>query len=129
MDAQVRFPIKRPTEEVDPQKLIAAKDATVTQTAAGESKGLGGWVSDNVWTPVKGNVVNPMINGTGLGQIYNTFADKDHQVKELKVAEVHGVVQWGVQTLSEVAGALVPYALAGKMVNGGGRLLGEKIAA
>lgn len=86
-------------------------------------------MNENVWAPVKGNVLNPMLNGSGVVQVYNTFASKDHQVAAAKVSEAHNVFQWGVQTLSETAGAIVPYVIAGKLMQGSGRMLGEKLGA
>lgn len=87
------------------------------------------WLGENIWKPVQENVLNPMANGTGAVRIYNTFAPADKQAKEAKVAEVHNIAQWGVQTLSETAGAIVPYVIAGKLLHGGGRLVGESIGA
>lgn len=101
-----------------------AGDGT-TQSATSQPN----WLGENIWTPVQENVLNPMANGTGAVRIYNTFAPADRQAKEAKVAEVHNVAQWGVQTLSETAGAIVPYVIAGKLLHGSGRLFGESIGA
>lgn len=66
------------------------------------------WLSENVWAP--------MVNGSGVIQQYNNFTTND--VALLKQAEAPlGSANWAVQTLSGVAGAIVPYVIAGKLTN------------
>jgi isoamylase len=105
------------------------KDSDVGDGTTHSASSQPSWIGENIWTPVQENVLNPMANGTGAVRIYNTFAPADRQAKEAKVAEVHNVAQWGVQTLSETAGAIVPYVIAGKLLHGSGRLFGETIGA
>jgi isoamylase len=115
-------------------KFQTPENSAVTTSASADATNMAlpkadinSWASENVWAPIKGNVLNPMANGSGVVQIYNTFAPADKQVALAKVSEVTNVAQWGVQTLSEVAGAIVPYAIAGKIVGSSTRFMGESL--
>ncbi|CAN5602041.1 hypothetical protein BH11CYA1_BH11CYA1_28820 [soil metagenome] len=119
---QLRHPESNSTSTGD---SAVADSAAKVAGASGDST----WLGENIWKPVQENVLNPMANGTGAVRIYNTFSPADKQLKEAKVAEVSNVAQWGVQTLAETAGAIVPYVIAGKLMHGGGRMLGESIGA
>ena len=105
------------------------ESSTIDDETAQSASSQPSWLGENIWKPVQENVLNPMANGTGAVRIYNTFAPADRQAEEAKVAEVHNVAQWGVQTLCETAGAIVPYVIAGKLLHGSGRLMGESIGA
>ena len=60
-----------------------------------------------------GNVVDPFVNGTGLLQVYDTLAGKPAEA--LPVADARaGSGAWVAQTVAGAAGAIIPYALAGK---------------
>jgi isoamylase len=83
------------------------------------------WAAEHVWSPVQRNVLNPMINGTGVVQIYNNFAPEE--VAPLPVAESHNVVQSGVQIISEATGAIGVYVLAGKLVGCGSTRMAQTL--
>ncbi|HEY9734006.1 MAG TPA: isoamylase [Drouetiella sp.] len=74
------------------------------------------------------NVLDPFIHGTGVVQVYNTFADKKDQIS---LPETHQAktfsVDWAVQSLSGAAGAIVPYVIAGKVMGAGMRSLGGEL--
>ena len=82
-------------------------DGTQIGTAAGKPAANGGesWLT--------GNIVDPFVNGTGLLQVYDTLAGKPAEA--LPVAEAKtGTGAWVAQTVAGAAGAIIPYALAGK---------------
>jgi isoamylase len=74
------------------------------------------------------NVLDPFIHGTGVVQVYNTFADKKDQIT---LPETHQAktfsVDWAVQSLSGAAGAIIPYVIAGKVMGSGMRALGGEL--
>ncbi|MBS2001950.1 MAG: glycogen-debranching protein [Cyanobacteria bacterium SZAS LIN-5] len=74
------------------------------------------------------NVLDPFIHGTGVVQVYNTFADKKDQIA---LPETHQAkmfsVDWAVQSLSGAAGAIIPYVVAGKVMGSGMRALGGEL--
>lgn len=71
-----------------------------------QSETTADWVKDNVW--------NPMVNGSGVLQVYNTFASKPVALPEVPQAETFSK-DWMVHTLSEVSGAILPYLAMGKL--------------
>lgn len=74
------------------------------------------------------NVVDPFIHGTGVAQVYNTFAPEKGQIhlREYQQAKLF-TGDWAVQSLSGAAGAIIPYVLAGKAVGAGMRAAGVKL--
>lgn len=69
--------------------------------------------SDESGNWAKENVLNPFINGTGVIQLYNNFVSEKKE--PLKVAQAKMLSRdWAVQAVSSAAGAILPYALAGK---------------
>jgi isoamylase len=79
-----------------------------------------GWFADNV--------LDPFIHGTGVVQVYNTFAaDKN----KIALPETHEAktftADWAVQGLAGAAGAIIPYVVAGKVMGSGMRALGGEL--
>lgn len=64
------------------------------------------------------NVLNAMLNGSGVVQVYNNFVEKPVALPEVPQAETF-TRDWAVHTLAEVGGAILPYLAAGKMVGCG----------
>lgn len=85
-----------------------------------DHEGLGDWLANNV--------LHPLINGSGVIQIYDTFADKPVQLLHTDQAKT-GSTGWAVQTLSQAAGAIVPFVIAGKLTGLGMGSLGERMGA
>jgi glycogen operon protein len=74
------------------------------------------------------NVLDPFIHGTGVVQVYNTFAsDKD----KIALPQTHEAktftADWAVQSLAGVAGAIIPYVVAGKVMGSGMKALGGEL--
>lgn len=86
-------------------------------TAASDS-----WLQENVW--------KPMVAGSGVLQVYNTFAGENNKAD---IPQVHhakvGTVDWMTQNLSSAAGAIIPYVAAGKAMGAGMRGVGAKLGA
>lgn len=82
----------------------------------------GSWLQENVW--------KPMVAGSGVLQVYNTFAGENSKAD---IPQVHhakvGTVDWMTQNLSSAAGAIIPYVLAGKAMGAGMRGVGAKLGA
>lgn len=70
-------------------------------------------VQDESGNWVKENVVNPFINGTGVIQLYNNFVSEKKEPLKVEQARMLSA-NWAVQSISSAAGAILPYALAGK---------------
>ncbi|CAN5696909.1 hypothetical protein BH10CYA1_BH10CYA1_04910 [soil metagenome] len=98
--------------------IAAAKNPA--EAAASTEHESGSWLANNV--------LDPFIHGTGVVQVYNTFADKKNQVA---LPETHQAktfsVDWAVQSLSGAAGAIIPYVMAGKAMGSGMRALGGEL--
>lgn len=82
----------------------------------------GTWLQENVW--------KPMVAGSGVLQVYNTFASENNKAE---IPQVHhaqvGTVDWMTQNVSSAAGAILPYVLAGKAMGAGMRGVGAKLGA
>lgn len=94
--------------------------AKPAEAPAQQSSESGNWFNNNV--------LDPFIHGSGVVQVYNTFAsDKD----KIKLPPSHEAklftVDWAVQSLSGAAGAIVPYVLAGKFMGAGMRAVGGEL--
>ncbi|MBI2809586.1 MAG: hypothetical protein HYX67_01965 [Candidatus Melainabacteria bacterium] len=98
--------------------IAAAKNPA--EAAASTQHESGSWFANNV--------LDPFIHGTGVVQVYNTFADKKDQIA---LPETHQAktfsADWAVQSLSGAAGAIIPYVLAGKVMGSGMRALGGEL--
>ncbi|MBX9686352.1 MAG: DUF2252 domain-containing protein [Candidatus Obscuribacterales bacterium] len=70
------------------------------------------WLSENVW--------HPFANGSGLIQIYDSFAKKPVALYKVPHEETFSGT-WCLQSLSSAAGAIVPFVMAGKIT---GRAMG-----
>jgi glycogen operon protein len=70
------------------------------------------------------NVLHPAEKGSGLIQVYNTFASKPVNLPD--VPEAKTKADWAVQTLSSAAGAILPYVAMGKLVGSGMRFACEE---
>jgi isoamylase len=79
-----------------------------------ESRGLAGWVEDNI--------AKPFVSGTGVLQIANNFREKP---LEWQAPESKNKAEWAVQTLSSAVGALAMYIPAGKATGGVLKALGR----
>ena len=77
------------------------------------------WLSDNVF--------HPFANGSGVIQIYDSIASKPIGTYSVPEAKVFSR-DWGIQSLSSAAGAIVPLVIAGKAAGLGMRFVGEKMA-
>ena len=77
-----------------------------------------GWWADNV--------LHPFMNGTGVAQIYNNFAEK--KVEPAYVAPAKTLSSdWAVQSLSSAAGAVLTYTVVGKAAGFGLNKLGSSL--
>ena len=77
-----------------------------------------GWLADNVF--------HPFVNGTGLRQIYNNFAEKKLEPAYVAPAELLSR-DWAVQSLSTAAGAILTYTLVGEAAGAGLKTVGAKL--
>lgn len=69
-----------------------------------------------------------MVNGSGVLQVYNTFAPTPVELPHVRHAET-GSRDWMVQLLSEVGGAILPYLAAGKATGYGLKRIGGSVGA
>ncbi len=71
-----------------------------------------------------------MVAGSGVLQVYNTFAadGRKADLPQVNHAEV-GSIDWMTQNFSSAAGAIVPYVLAGKAMGAGMREAGARLGA
>jgi glycogen operon protein len=67
-----------------------------------------GWLTDNV--------LHPFINGTGVRQVVDTITNTEY--KPLYQAKPETFVETATQTVSSVAGTIVPYIALGKIAHG-----------
>lgn len=77
-----------------------------------------GWLTDNVW--------HPFVNGTGVKQVYNNFASEKlapDYVPEAKTLST----DWVVHSLASAGGAVLTYAVAGKVAGMGLSAVGSRI--
>ena len=79
--------------------------------------------TDSSW--LAGHVLNPFINGTGAIQLANNFRETPQA--ELEVAQTSNKVDWAIETLSSTAGAIIPYAIAAKVLHVGARQVGSAL--
>jgi hypothetical protein len=77
-----------------------------------------GWLADNV--------LHPFVNGTGLVRLYDTIANKPAENYHVPAAKTFSL-DWGVQSVSSAAGAILPYVVAGKLTGMGMRAVGEEL--
>jgi isoamylase len=103
-------PLDSPSNR-DSAKLPEAERSNAEQSA---HAGAWGWLEDNV--------ARPFVSGTGLLGIYNNFSD---QPANFAAPKANNTAEWAVQTLSNVAGALVLYVPAGKLAGGLMKTLGR----
>jgi isoamylase len=75
-----------------------------------------GWFTDNV--------LHPFINGSGVRQVVDTITDTDY--KPLYQAEPENILETATQTVSSVAGTIVPYIALGKIAHGGLKGVAER---
>lgn len=94
-------------------RLTDVHDLLHTETTAD-------WARDNVW--------KPMVNGSGVLQVYNTFAPAPVELPTVPRAET-GSREWMVHLLAEVGGAILPYLAAGKLTGYGLKGLGGRFGA
>lgn len=91
----------------------AEKPTTVSESS---------WLQENVW--------KPMVAGSGVLQVYNTFAGENNKADIPRVNHAKiGTVDWMTQNLSSAAGAIIPYVVAGKAMGAGMRGVGTKLGA
>lgn len=69
-----------------------------------------------------------MVTGSGVLQVYNTFAPTPVELPEIPHAETFSR-DWVVHVLSEVGGAILPYLAAGKLTGCAMKGLSQKIGA
>jgi len=73
------------------------------------------------------NVLHPFENGTGAAQLYNNFVSDKNKVGPQYVPEAKTLsLDWGVHTLASASGAVLTYALAGKVAGAALGAVAEK---
>lgn len=90
---------------------------TVSETLA-ESNRDSSWLVDNVF--------HPFMNGTGVTQICNNFREEKLEPWHVPHADTFSK-DWAAQTLASASGAVVTYAVVGKLTGVGLTKLGAQI--
>ncbi|HEY9677137.1 MAG TPA: glycogen debranching protein GlgX [Drouetiella sp.] len=74
------------------------------------------------------NVLDPFIHGTGVVQVYNTFASEQGKIQAPEYHQAKTfTADWAVQSLSSAAGAVIPYVVVGKVMGAGMRRVGTEL--
>lgn len=77
------------------------------------------WLTDNIW--------HPFVNGTGVKQIYNNFVEEKLPPSYVPEADTLSR-DWIIHNLASASGAVVTYAIAGKLAGVGMRALSSSLA-
>ena len=78
------------------------------------------WLTDNVW--------HPFVNGTGVKQLYNNFASEKEKAAPGYVPEAKTLsTDWVIHSLASAGGAVLTYAVAGKVAGVGMNAIGSRL--